>query len=110
MKTLQLKRVCTILKLTDSAPAQTTLTDQVSPFLIQAPHLVLDVEGIQFNSMLIGELVNVHRTFEERWRDEEHHIALVNLSEVSRAVFERVRLTEMFPVFGSIGEALNGAS
>jgi len=109
MKTLQLKNAYTVLRLTDVAPAQSTLTDQVEPFLGQSPQLVLDVDGIQFNSMLIGELVNVHRSFEARWKDQEHRIALVHLSDVSRSVFERVRLTEMFPIYGSVGEALNGA-
>jgi anti-anti-sigma regulatory factor len=110
MKTLQLQQAYTILRLTDTLPPRRTLTEQVQPYIPQSPLLILDVDGIQFSSMLIGEIVNVHRNFEEHWKGQTHQFSLVNLSDVSRAVFERVRLTDYFPIYGSLSDAVhNGA-
>jgi anti-anti-sigma regulatory factor len=106
MKTLQLEQAFTVLKLSDTMPPRETLTEQVQPYLDRSPNLILDLDGILFNSMLIGELVNVHRAFEEHWKGQTHQISLVNLSEVSRAVFERVRLTDYFPIYGSFPDAM----
>jgi anti-anti-sigma regulatory factor len=106
MKTLQVDQAFTVVKLTDALPAKATLTEQLEPYVDRSPNLILDVSGIQFNSMLIGEIVNVHRTFEERWKNDEHRIAVVNLTDVSRTVFRRIRLDEFFPIFDTLSDAL----
>ena len=79
------------------------------PYLEPSPHLILDVSGIQFNSMLIGEIVNLHQRYEKRWKGRWQRIALVNLTDTSRAVFERVRLEKFFAIFDSLAEACNDA-
>ena len=109
MKTLQLDRAYTLLRLTDTAPQRATLTEQVMPYVGQAEHLILDVDGIQFNSMLIGEIVNLRQRYEQRWKGRQHRIALVNLTDTSRAVFERVRLEKFFAIFDSVAAACDGA-
>ncbi len=109
MRTLHVERAFTVLKLTDSANLSATLGEQIRPYLETTPELILDVSGIQFNSMLIGEIVNLHQRFEQRWKERKHRIALVNLTDTSRAVFERVRLEAYFSIFDSVAEACNGA-
>jgi anti-anti-sigma regulatory factor len=105
MKTLQLDRSYLVLRLKATTPQNGTLTEQVAPFVGPADRIILDVDGIQFNSMLIGELVNVHRLLEAEKRSG-HRIALINLTGASRTAMERVRLTEIFELADSIGEAV----
>jgi anti-anti-sigma regulatory factor len=108
MKTLQVDRAYTLLRLTDNKPSEVTLTDQVAPYIEQAKRLILDVDGIQFNSMLIGELVNLHRLFERHWGGASQRIALVNLTPSSRAVMERVRLHDIFVLADSVADVVKG--
>lgn len=110
MKTLQLEQAHIVLRLTDTELSAQTLSDQTAPFLVQSPNLVLDVRGVQFNSMLIGELVNLYRSFEAQWGERPHRIALVNLSDFSREVFHRAHLDQLFTLADSLGDALNGGA
>lgn len=107
MKTLQVTGAYALLKLAASPPGGVSLVEQVQPHIDHAPHLILDVEGILFTSMLIGEMVNVHRLVQERWKERAAPIALVNLSGASREVFERTHLVDYFALRGSVAEALH---
>ena len=108
MKTLQLEQAYTVLRISEGTAAQATLGEQVAPHFAQGGRLILDVGGIQFNSMLIGELVNLHRRFEEGWGSDSKRITLANLTPASRAVLERVHLGEIFDLADSLADALNG--
>jgi hypothetical protein len=109
MKTLQVEASYIVLKLTDRKSAPQTLTEQALPFFALSPVLVLDVDGIQFSSMLIGEILNVHRGFADQWEGNPYRVALVNVTDTSRQVLQRVRLDTMFPMFATVDEALHGA-
>ena len=108
MKNLQLEHANVVVKLTLGPGESETLGAQLQPYLELSPMLVLDVANIQFNSMLIGEIVNVHQRFEKHWGDRPHRIALVNLTPASREVFQRVRLDTYFPLFDTLAEACAG--
>ena len=99
MNVLNLERTFLVLKLTNHSTSNLPLQEQVSPFIDQSTMLLLDVKDIQFNSMLIGEVVNVYHEFTERWRDHYHRIGLINVSEFSTKVFESVGLTTRIPVY-----------
>lgn len=109
MKTLQVEGAYTLLTLTAHPEAIAPLGEQAAPYVAQSPQMILDVTGIQFTSMLIGELLNLHRRFAAQWQERAHRIALVNVTPTSREVLERVRLTDYLPIFDSVGDAINGA-
>lgn len=108
MKTLNVENAYTLLKISDRSRGTLPLTDQVAPYLGQSPNLILDLGGIQLTSMLIGELLNVHRGFEEQWESHAHRISLVNLTPTSRDVLQRVRLTDYLTICDTLEQATNG--
>ena len=108
MNTLQLVHASVVVKVTLGSAHADTLAAQLQPYVDLSPILVLDVTGVQFTSMLIGEMVNVHQHFEARWSDRPHRIALVNLTETSRAAFQRVRLDGYFTLHDTLAEACAG--
>ena len=110
MKNLKLDQSYTILKLSESMGAGSVLEEQIADHIHSSPLLILDVEGILFNSMLIGEIINLCMVFEAHWKDTRHRIALVNLTHTSRAAFERMHLQGRVQLCDSLGDALAGAS
>lgn len=106
MNVLNLQTSIQVLKLTNDSTSNLPLLEQVRKNLEQCPYLFLDVNGIQFNSMLIGEVVNVYQEFKAHWSDHMHQIALINVSEFSVKVFQSVGLTDRVPVYESVDAAL----
>lgn len=106
MKVLNLQSAVTVLRLTSDEPSGKLLTDQVSSLFGQAPNLILDLNGIQLNSMLIGELVNLNQAFTKAWRDRAHRVALVNVTDFSQQTLRSVRLNERLPIYDSVDAAL----
>ena len=113
MKTLNYGNSCTIVRLIDSTLAGQPLGEQLRPILENTPNIVLDVEGIEFTSMLIGELANLAREFNALWVDQPHVMAMTNLKPSSRQVMETVKFDRVIPIAHSYDEALkrvfNGA-
>lgn len=107
MRSLRLETPCTLLRLvSDDGPAGATLPEQARAYLATCPYLLLDVRGVQFNSMMIGEIVNLYSAFSNLWQGRTHRLALVNADDFSRRVFETTHLTERIPVYASLDEAL----
>ena len=99
----------TILKFDEYSGSDTTLTQWTEKFLDAAPFLILDVEGLNFDSRLIGELINLHRYFSNAWEDQPTRMALVNLSDFSKTVFNTVKLHHIIKCHDSISEALENS-
>lgn len=98
----------TVLKFDKYSSNDTTLTQWSEKFLAAAPFLILDVEGVNFDSRLIGELINLHRSFTKVWEDKPTRLALVNLSDFSKIVFDTVKLSNIIERYESVSEALQG--
>lgn len=67
MKTLTAERSCVVVKISDLGASNLPLEEQMRSLLGAAPYLVLDMDGIQITSMMLGELVNLYKSFEQRW-------------------------------------------
>jgi len=110
MRPLHLEQAYCLLKLSDPEHSGPPLSEQILPYMGVSRALILDVDGIVFNSMRIGELVNVHKLHQERISAPDAVIALVRLTRTSRAAFERVRLDRLFALCDSFAEAIERLS
>jgi anti-anti-sigma regulatory factor len=110
MNSLRLERACCLLKLSNPDRIGPPLTEQIAPYLELSSPLILDVEGIDFNSMRIGELVNVYNRCRSRGTDPGPAVALVHLTPASRAAFERAHLDRLFLLCDSLADAVECAS
>ncbi|MBI3992594.1 MAG: hypothetical protein HY342_04930 [Candidatus Lambdaproteobacteria bacterium] len=94
------------MRLVDSVLAGKPLVEQLRPYLENTPNIVLDVEGIDFTSMLIGELANLARDFDKLWVNQPHGMAMTNLKPSSRQVMEAVKFDHIIPIARNYNEAL----
>jgi hypothetical protein len=99
-----------VLKLSDFGPSTLPLLEQARPFIHATPFVVLDVDGIHFSSMLLGEVVNLYVEFSNHWKAERHGMAMAHVAEVSKKVFQVSRLTDRIPIFESLEEAVRSFS
>jgi anti-anti-sigma regulatory factor len=106
MKVLSVKQASAVLRLSDLGPSNLPLLEQARPFILSTPFVVLDVDGIHFSSMLLGELVNLYVGFSNHWKGQRHGMALVHVPEVSRKVFQVSKLTDKIPLFDTVDEAV----
>ena len=107
MKKLDINQSCTVLKLSDHSLSTRPLSEQAAPFLEKSPNLILDVAGIDFNSMLLGEIVNLHNSFAESWQGRTPRISLVIVSRTSRSLLGRANLRGRFYICDSLPEAFD---
>lgn len=106
MKVLSVKQASTVLRLSDLGTSNLPLQEQARPFIISTPFVVLDVEGIHFSSMLLGEVVNLYVAFTNHWKQQRHGMAMVHVPEVSRKVFQVSKLIDKIPLFDTVDEAV----
>ena len=106
MNYLEVTSGCTVISLRQASSQNGSLEEQASHHLSQNPYLFFDVQGIEFTSMNIGELVNLVASFEEIWGNRPHLIGLLHLSDNGKAIFSRIGLAKQLPSFDSIKEAL----
>ncbi len=109
MKFLSVVDSATVLRLSDHGDSNHPLQEQIDTFMKSSPQIVLDVDGINFSSMLIGELVNVSLRLDALWEGQRTtSLSLVNVNSFSRKVLETVKLTERIPIYDTLDEALGG--
>ncbi len=106
MKVLSVKQSCMVLKVSDLGPSTTPLVEQARAFIQATPFVVLDVEGVHFSSMLLGEVVNLYVEFSGHWKDQRHGMAMAHVPEVSRKVFQVSKLTERIPIYDTLDDAV----
>lgn len=107
MKFVQVKQASALFKLEETSHLGLPLLEQVGPLLEQNPFVILDCEGIELSSLIIGEFVNVLRHLNDKWRDRAHGMALVNLSPPARQMFETTKIDQMLPVYNNIPDAMH---
>ena len=106
MKTLSFGSACTVVRLVDSSLVGQPLGEQLQPFLEGSPNIVLDVEGIDFTSMMIGELTNLAREFDVLWGTKPHTLTMTNLKSSSRLALETMKFDRVIPIVQNYEEAL----
>jgi anti-anti-sigma regulatory factor len=106
MNFLQVGQTGTVVKLSLTHKSGDPLVEQALSLLAQNPFIVVDVGGIAFGSMQIGELVNLERSFEKTWNGTYHRLGLINLSPEGRKVFSNSKLDDLLPVYDSLADAL----
>jgi hypothetical protein len=99
-----------VLKLSDLGPSTLPLLEQARPFIQATPFVVLDVDGIHFSSMLLGEVVNLYVEFSSHWKDQRHGMAMAHVADVSKKVFQVSRLTDRIPIYDSLDDAFKSFS
>lgn len=105
MRNLQIGAGCTVLKVLQNTDQNNSLEDQAEQYLPQNPVLILDVSDVQFNSMNIGELINLYRAFDKIWEAHVHLIGMLHMDTASAKVFKAAKLDERFPLFDSMADA-----
>ncbi len=106
MKFIQVKQACALFKLEETPHPGLPLLDLVGPLVEQNAFVILDCEGIELSSLIIGEFVNVLRHLNDKWQDRAHGMALVNLSPPARQMFETTKIDQMLPVYNNIPDAM----
>lgn len=105
MRNLTAERTCVVAKLSDVGQSTLPLQEQMRPLMNAAPYLVLDVDGIQFTSMMLGEIVNVYMAFQEQWGSRPNGMALIRASELTRQVLRLAKLGDKIPMFDDLEQA-----
>ena len=97
--------VVTLSGSADAAEAQTLQEALVALAVGETPVIVVDLGGVDFiGSSGLSALVVTHREA----RGHGGQVRLVNPKPVVREVLETTRLTEVFPIYSSVEEAIRG--
>ena len=94
-----------IIKLSINGEYGSSLLEQLSGLLSIYPKIIFDMEGINFNSMHLGEMINLYNAFKEIWKNEDSEVILVNVTDFSKEVFLRTKLNQIFHLHNSISDA-----
>ena len=105
MKNLSVVRSCVVVKLSDIGISQVPLQEQIKTVVSTAPYLVLDVDGVQFNSMMLGELVNVYMAYSERWAARPFGVALIRAPDVTKQIIKIAKLADKLPMYDDLESA-----
>lgn len=105
MKTLTAERSCVVVKISDLGASNLPLEEQMRSLLGAAPYLVLDMDGIQITSMMLGELVNLYKSFEQRWGGKACAMVIIRAPEITKQVMRIARLAEKIPLYDDLDQA-----
>ena len=105
MKYLDIQSSFSVIKL-DLRSDHVPLTQQAEEILKLSPYIILDADNIAFTSMLIGEVITLARAFGEQWKDRDHQMALVRVTDNSKLVLKMVRIEQLVPIYDSFKDAI----
>jgi hypothetical protein len=105
MKNLTVAKICTLVRLTEWERTGSSLRDQLATLIDGCPRLLLDIDGIQFNSMMLGDLVSVRNALRERWGVGNEYVAVLRPTNVTRQVMKLSKLDQAIPVFDDVESA-----
>jgi hypothetical protein len=106
MKMFSIKQTCAVIRLADVSGSPPPLLEQARPLLIASPFIILDVDGVHFSSMLLGEVVNLYQAFTGHWKEKRHGMAMVRVPAVSQQVLKVAKLLDRIPVYDTLDEAV----
>ncbi|MDH4225586.1 MAG: hypothetical protein OEW12_08065 [Deltaproteobacteria bacterium] len=111
MKYVNVINTVALVKITESeVPTDQTLLEALRPMIGFSPCVVLDVEGVLLTSAQIGDIVNLAKELSDTWGDQFRRVALINVSDHGKQVFQVVKLDKMITLFDSRDEALDHLS
>jgi hypothetical protein len=105
MKNLSVVRSCAVVKLSDLGTSQVPLQEQIKTIVSIAPYIVLDVDGVQVNSMMLGELVNVYMACAEKWSGRSFGVALIRAPDVTKQIIRIAKLADKLPLYDDLETA-----
>jgi len=105
MKNLSVARSCSLVRLTDIQQSGAPLKEQVQACVNASPCLILDTDGLQFTSMMLGDLVNVYSALKERWPQGNVAMGMIGASDLTRQVMRISRLDQTISVFDTLENA-----
>ena len=108
MKSIDLEKAITVLKLTETSTSNQTLQEQVAPYFDRSPYIVLDLGNVMLTSMLIGEIINLEEEFRHRWEDSSIKMALANVSDFNHKVLQQVQMHKVLSIHDTISQAIDG--
>lgn len=106
MALLSLQNSALVLSLEAVQESKDTLVAQVQHMIPQSRFLILNIKGVAFTTLLIGDIVNVLNLFEEHWKDQSHRIMFVQADPSARRILDLTKLSKKFPVYDSIEKAI----
>jgi len=105
MNNLTAERSCVVVKLSELGNSTVPLEEQMRPLVGMAPYLVLDLDGIKLTSMMLGELVNLYKSFEQRWNGKGRAMVIIRVPEVTKQVMHIAKLAEKIPLYDDLDQA-----
>ena len=106
MAILSVEQYATILLLNSVSESDDLLLEQVKIFTPRSRFLILSIKDVFLNTFLIGDIINSYNHFSNHYRGQVHRMAMVNVSDSARRVFELTKLTDKIPVYSTVDEAL----
>lgn len=107
MAILQLRQSAVVISLDAVDDSEGVLLDQVRDILPQSRFLVLNIRGVMFTTILIGDIINVYNLFEEHWKDKAHRMVMVHPDPSAKRIFDLTKLTKKIPIYDNVDDALD---
>lgn len=105
MKNLTAERSCIVVKLSDLGHSTLPLQEQMRPLVNATPYLVLDADGIQFTSFMLGEMINLYMAFHDRWSGRASTLAIIRAPDVSKQAIRVAKLGDKIMLFDDFESA-----
>lgn len=105
MKNLTAERSCIVVKLSDTGHSTLPLQEQMRPLVNAVPFLVLDADGIQFTSMMLGEMINLHTALQDRWSGRVTGMAIIRAPDITKQAIRIAKLSDKIPLFDDFDAA-----
>ncbi len=106
MAILDLENTALVLSLRTVSESEDILVDQVREMIPLSRFIILNIKGIFFTSLLIGDIINVFHLFEEHWKDQSHRMVFVQADPSAKRIFDMTKLTKKIPVYDSVDKAI----
>lgn len=102
MKNLKLQDSVTILRLSESENVQLPLIDQARKSLDAGQQILIDLQGVNLNSMMVGELINLRKHYTGGLENDTEPVGLINVTPITRKLLSTVGLDKIFRDMGSL--------
>ena len=106
MAVLNLENSALVLSLISVSESDEILVDQVREMIPLSRFIILNIKGILFTTILIGEIITVLNLFEEHWKDQFHKMMFVQPDPSAKRIFDLTKLSNKIPIYDSVDKAL----
>ena len=106
MAILKLENSAVVLTLRAVPETDELLVEQVRDIIRESRFIILNIKGITFTTILIGDIINVLNLFEEHWKDQSHRMMFVQADPSAKRIFDLTKLSKKIPVYDSVDDAI----